>query len=139
MNLHGVVRQAIQSVNPDSLATWQQSTGSTTNGDGSPTPTYNVVEGVRVQVQGVTAGDLYKLNYLNLEGVLRKVFLFGNVQGIVRANLMGGDLLTFPQQYGGTPQVWLVKAVLETWPDAVAAGWSSAIVALQTDVVVMPS
>ena len=139
MNLHSVVRSAIQSVNPDTLATWQQSTGATTNADGSQTPTYNTVSDVRVQVQGVTAGDLFKLNYLNLEGVLRKVFLYGNVHGFVRANLQGGDLLTFPQQYGGTPQVWLVKAVLETWPDAVAAGWSSAIVALQTDVVVTPS
>lgn len=135
MNLHGLVRNAIQAVNPDTLCTWQQSTGATQSG-GALTPTYNTVTNVPVQVQGLSSGDLRHAEYLNLEGVLRKVYLFGNIEGIVRPNLQGGDLLTFAQDYGGTPQVWLVVAVSEVWPDAAQSGWSSAIVCLQTDVVV---
>lgn len=134
MNLHSIVRPAIQAVNPDTLATWRQSTGATTNADFTQTPTYNTVANVPVQVQAVTARDLAHTDFLNIEGVLRKVYLYGGINGVVRPNLAGGDLLTFPQEIGATPQVWLVKAVLETWPDAVADGWSSAIVVLQTDV-----
>jgi hypothetical protein len=139
MNLRGIVRQAITAVNPDTLCTWQQSTGSTVNADGSLTPTYNVVDDVPVQVQGLSARELAHTDYLNIQGVLRKVYQYGNVQGVVRPNFQGGDLLSFAQTYGGTLQVWLVVSVLETWPDAVDNGWSSAIVCLQNDVAVSPS
>lgn len=134
MNLHAAVRAVIPAVNPDTLCTWSQSTGATTAADGTQTPTYTVVTNVAVQIQGVSAGDLKHIDNLNIEGVLRKVYLFGNIQGVVRPSLQGGDLLTFPQEIGGTPQVWKVVAVLETWPDIVSAGWSSAIVCLQNDI-----
>jgi len=135
LNLHGVVRQAVQAVNPDTLCTWQQSLPATQSG-GNLTPAYNTVSNVPVQVQGLNSRDLRHAEFLNLEGVLRKVYLFGNIQGVVRPNLQGGDLLSFAQTYGGTVQVWLVVDVMEQWPDAVQAGWSAAIVCLQNDVIV---
>lgn len=137
MNLHGVVRQAIQAVNPDTLCTWQQSVGAAVSG-GNLTPAYNTVASVLVNVQGVNARDLRHIENLNLEDVYRKVYIFGNIQGVVRPNAKGGDLLIFAQDIGGTPQVWLVVAVSETWPDAVQSGWSSAMVCLQNDVAIGP-
>lgn len=136
MNLHGLVRGAITAINPDTLCTWQQSTGSTTGSDGTRMPTYNVVQNVPVQVQGLTNQDLQHIQYLNIQSETRKVYLFGQIEGVERPNLKGGDLLTFPQTIGGTPQVWLVVQPQENWPDELQSGWSSAIVCLQTDVVV---
>lgn len=136
MNLLAAAIPAVSAVNPETLATWQQSIGNTLL-DGVATPTYNTVTNVPVNVQGVSSGDLKHLDNLNIQGVLRKVYLYGKIDGVERPNMEGGDLLTFPQTFGGTPQVWLVLTPSEAWPDAVASGWSSAIVVLQNDVQVV--
>lgn len=130
MNLHGIVRGAIQTVNPDIDASWTQSTGSTTAGDGKRTPAYAAPVMIRAQVQPPSGEDLKQIEYLNMQGVFRTVYAFGSLQGIVRPALQGGDLLVFPLD--GTPRTWKVVHVLETWnPDA--TGWCAVIVALQDD------
>lgn len=128
MNLHAAVRGAVTTVNPDIQATWQQSTGYSTDGGGKRTPGY-ANSTIPIQVQALTAQDLTHLDYLNIQGVMRAVYAYGNIQGVVRPNLKGGDLLTFAQP-GGVPQIWLVVAVLETWPD-----WCKVAVCLQNDAV----
>jgi hypothetical protein len=133
MNLHSIVRPAITAINPDTQVSWKQSTGSTTNTDGSLTPTYTTVS-APMQVQGVSGRMLQQLQNLNITGVLRHVYSYGDAQGVARPSFEGGDLISFAQQYGGTPQVWKVVQTLETWSDAVANGWSGAIVQLQTDI-----
>lgn len=154
MNLHGIVRGAIQAVNPDTTAIWQQNIGYTIANDGAQVPVYNTVSGVPVQVQGVSSRELAHTNYLNIEAVYRRVYLFGSVNGVVRTEMMGGDLLTFNdynlaavQDSSGrfvvdgegnyvrasTARVWKVMEVSERWPDMAGFGWSSAIVCLQTD------
>lgn len=153
LNLHGIVRAAIQSVNPDTLCIWQQSIGYRTLPDGSQATNYNNVWNVPVQVQGLSSGDLKQINYLNLEGILRKIYMFGSVDGVVRAAMKGGDLLVFPDF---TPQAvldssksfirdsngqvvvwfpqrfWKIVQVMERWPGVTERGWSSAIVCQQT-------
>lgn len=133
MNLHGVVRGAIQAVNPDTLVSWQTAIGYTTNNDGTRNPLYSV-SNAPMQVQAVSAWRLQQLEKLNITGVLRRIYAFGNVQGVVRPDFKGGDLLAFPQQYGGNPQLWKVVQVSETWPDVQSNGWSDVIVQLQTDI-----
>jgi hypothetical protein len=129
LNLHAITRAAIQSVNPDISATYLKSTGYTTDGSGARTPSY-VSTDVKIQVQALTGKDLQHPAMQNAEGVLRAVYMYGNTQGVVRPDVKGGDLLEFPQVQGGTPQQWLVVAVLETWsPDA--AGWCKLGVNLQ--------
>lgn len=129
MNLHGVVRGAITSVNPDVLGTWRESTGSTVNpADGRPIPTYTDHVDVPLQVQALSGRDIKRLNYLSIQGVRRSVYMYGNVQGLSRPDAKGGDLLLFPENTGGTPKTWLISIVFETWPD-----WCRVGVALQTD------
>ncbi len=129
MNLHGIVRGAINAVNPDQVVTWRRSNGYDTNAAGKRTPTYADTT-VGAQVQASSASDLQHVDFLNVQGVKRSVYLFGNVQGTVRPDVKGGDLLVFPQNIGGTPATWLVVAVIETWnPDA--AGWCKVGVVLQ--------
>lgn len=99
---------------------------------GEQVPQYAPDVTAQAQIQSLTASELQHPEMLNQQGVKRKVYLFGNLQGVVRANAKGGDLLLFSQSLGGPVQVWLVVVPFETWtPDA--AGWCSLGVVLQTD------
>lgn len=128
MNLHGIVRGAITTVNPDRDITWLQSTGDTIETNGKQTPTYASPATISTQIQPLAGDDLRQIEYLNMQGVFRKVYAYGDIEGIVRPELKGGDLLQFA--FNGTPRNWLVVHVLETWtPDAV--GWCAVIAVLQ--------
>lgn len=131
MNLHGIVRPIINAVNPDILGTWRESDGTyTTSAGGVRVPNYTDHINVPMQVQAMSGRDLQHPHMLNVQGVVRSVYLFSNVQGTVRPDAKGGDLLVFPQNRGGPMRTWLVAAVLETWtPDAL--GWCKVGVALQ--------
>ena len=117
MNLHSVVRGAIRSVNPDISATLLRSAGYTTDATGKQIPAYAAPLTSNVQVQGVGGRDLQHMDALNIQGVMRKVYLYGNWQGVVRADLKGGDLMQFPQVPGSAVQSWKIVTVIETWPD----------------------
>lgn len=133
MNLHAIVRGAITTVNPDYLGIWQESAGFTQDATGRPIPAYTTHANVGMQVQALSGKDLLHEAFQSMQGVKRAVYLFGNVQGVVRPDVKGGDLLLFPENRGDPNRTWLVVAVLETWsPDA--AGWSRVGVVLQPDV-----
>lgn len=126
MNLHGIVRGAITSVNPDILAVFRQSTGNTVDAAGNQAPQFTDFPDVLIQVQAAEAEDLTHINNFNQEGVYRAVYMYGNTQGVVRPNQKGGDILQFPQTPDAAVQDWLVVKVSETWPD-----WSKVTVCLQ--------
>jgi hypothetical protein len=116
MNLHGLASSCIGAVNPDVEATIKTSTGNTPNPDGTLTPTYATATGL-VNIQALSGKDLQHLNGLGIQGVTRKAYVRGAINGIVRASQQGGDLLTLPD---GT--IWLVTIVFESWPDWSAVG-----------------
>jgi hypothetical protein len=116
MNLHGLASSCTGAVNPDVEATIKTSTGSTPNPDGTLTPTYATATGL-VNIQALAAKDIQHLNGLNYQGVEKKAYCYGAVNGIVRASNKGGDLLTL---LDGT--IWLVGPVFESWPDWSAVG-----------------
>lgn len=121
MNLHNVVAGAIGSVNPFQMATVSFSTGYTTDDDGTQVPAYATANNVPVQVQALTAKEIEHLAGLNIQGVMRAIYLNGNVQGVVRPLGQGGDLFELASGK------WLVTTVLETWD----VGWCKLAVTLQ--------
>lgn len=130
INLHAAVRGPIQTVNPDQVIAWQRSTGFTDTPSGKQVPGYAASVDVNGNVQPLSRKDLEHRDMQNIQGVTRAVYLFGNVQGVVRPDAKGGDLLTFPQVRGGPPNLWKVCAVLETWgPDV--TGWCKVGAVLQ--------
>lgn len=129
MNLHGIVRGAITTVNPDISATLLRSDGYATALGGKQVPKFLSFSG-KIQVQGVSAKDLEHIDFLNIQGVLRLVYLYGNWAGVVRADQKGGDIMKFAQIPGTAVQDWRVVNIKETWPD-----WCSVIVQLQTTAV----
>lgn len=124
MNLHGIVRPAIQTVNPYQAATLYRNTGATTiaNSGGRRQPTYDAGTAIKLQKQAVSQADLRHLDNLNLQGELAKFWLDGALYGVVRKYQKGGDQITMTAD-GST---WLVVAVMEVWPD-----WCSVIGNLQ--------
>lgn len=131
LNLHGIVRGAITSVNPDVLAQWRESNGSTTGADGRQSPTYTDHDDVRLQVQALTAKELQHPALISVQGVKRAVYMFGTVQGVSKPQAKGGDILKFPMVSGGPSLSWLVVTELEQWDPA--GSWSKVAVVLQTD------
>lgn len=83
--------------------------------------TSHVVPG---KVQPLTMRDLTQIEGLNLGGVKWKLYLNGKLDGIVRPERKGGDLITIPS--GPHAGIWLVAQVLEQYPD-----WCSAAITLQ--------
>lgn len=132
MNLHGIVRPAINSVNPDKTALYLRSVGNTVNADFSQTPTYAPGVPVRVQIQPLDKEGLQHVEKLNMTGVFRTLFVFGNMQGIVRVQAKGGDLLKFAPFQGEAVQTWKVVEPDGPW-DVNDGGWTKIIVVLQTD------
>lgn len=125
MNLHGIVRGVITAINPDRTISLLRSTGYTVLPGGKQVPTQTTLSGP-AQIQALGPSDLKHMNDLNLQGVMRKVYLYGNWQGAIRADATGGDVLQFAQIPGGAAQNWKVVTVFESWPD-----WCSVGVVLQ--------
>lgn len=125
MNLHAIVSSAVASVNPHIWVSWIQASGTTTDAAFHRTAS-TTTRNVQAQVQGLSGDDLKHMDGLNVQGVMRSVFMYGNVQGVVRADQKGGDILQFPEVPGGTVKNWRIVKVMETWPD-----WSRVVVVLQ--------
>lgn len=124
MNLHNIASGVISAVNPPIVGQYQTNLSLTTAPSGKRTPNYGALLDVYVQVQPLSAGDIQKLDGLNLQGTQRKIYMNGRVDGLVRPSVKGGDLFTIPD--GVNAGVWLVNQVLEQWPD-----WVCAAVTLQ--------
>jgi hypothetical protein len=123
MNLHAVASAAISSINPMSQVGILVSTGSTYNGDGSRTPTYNPPRIVSAQLQSLQYSDVMKLEGLNIQNVRDKIYLSGDLEGLIRADRRGGDLVIFPDG-----RTYVVAIILENWPE-----WTCAAITQQID------
>ena len=126
MDLHGIVTPVINAVNPEIAAVLKVSTGSTRSTDGSRVPTYAADASITVQVQSLTYKDIQQIDGLNLQGTRRAIYARGEINGLVRSENKGGDLIVVAS--GVNAGTWLVAMVLEQWPD-----WCKVAVTLQNN------
>lgn len=96
MNLHQIASGSVGSVNPFVPLRIRVSTGYATNADYSRAPTYAAVQTVPGQVQSLTFDDLKQIEGLNIQGTRRAVYINGRVDGLVRLENKGGDLVEVP-------------------------------------------
>lgn len=126
IDVRGIANGAVQIVNRNVWVTLKQASGQyTTDAAGHRTPGF-VTADYKAQVQALSGSDLRHVDGLNIQGVMRSVHLYGNVQGVVRADKLGGDLLMFPEVPCGPVRNWRVVQVMETWPT-----WCRVIALLQ--------
>jgi len=127
MNLRAIANKYTQITNKNVQIQWKQSNGYITDDAGRRTP-QTITLTVEAQIQALSASDLQHTDGLNINSVMRSVYLYGNAVGVVRVDQLGGDILVFPEIPGGCNRNWLVTQVNETWPD-----WCHVIVTLQDD------
>jgi len=121
MDLQGLANPLVESVNPNILVSIQASTGYTNTGPGyRQVPAYaDPVQGF-AQVQELTSSELRQAEGMNIQGVMRAIYFRGNLNGVIRPDSKGGDLVTI------AGQIWLVVKTLELWPT-----FSKALIVLQ--------
>ena len=128
VNLHGIVRGAIATLNPDEDAILYTASGQG-NVAGKIEATYLPPVAVKVQIQSETDEALYHSNNAGQNDITNRFYLFsssveGRPAGIIRPLGRSGDLF---QRADGT--WWLITAVVD---DFSAVGWTSVRATLQT-------
>ena len=131
LNLHDIVRGAINLVNPDEDVWLIQNTGQT-NAKGRITAAYAEPEKVRAQVQTLSGDDLTVMNDTERTERDRKFYLYAETKtgnapsGIIRPLGKSGD---FMRRNDGT--YWKVYKVSE---DYTTDGWVLVLASQQVDV-----
>jgi hypothetical protein len=120
MDLRGIANGVSNAVNPNIIVTVTRSTGYTIGAGLKQVPSYAPGVSGPAQVQALDNAELKQLDGLNMQGVLRAIYLRGALAGVIRADSAGGDLIAF------NGQTWLVVKVLESWPQ-----WTKAAINLQ--------
>lgn len=120
MDLRGIANAASNAVNPNIIVSVLASTGSTISSTTArQVPSYAAPVTGPAQLQALDGSELRQLDGMNLQGVLRSIYLRGLLAGVIRADSKGGDLVTIaaqlnvPSAFVGT---WLVVKVFESWP-----------------------
>lgn len=115
-----MVNQGSNTVNPNIIVGVAASTGYTIDPtDQMQVPSYADPVTGPAQLQALDGSELRQLDGLNLQGVLRSIYLRGVLAGVIRPDSKGGDLITIaaqanvPAPFVGT---WLVVKVFESWP-----------------------
>ena len=110
IDLFTVARNQVDVINAPVLVTISRSTGYTTANDGTRTPTYTTITGIKADVQPMTNKDLHQVDGLNMGGEKSAIYLSGELLGVLRAGQNGGDVIEFPNG-----NKYLVVLVLEQW------------------------
>lgn len=110
MDLRSIANQASNTVNGNVIVTARASAGYTIGAGAKRTPLYAPDVTGPANIQALDSVDLKQLDSLNIQGVVRAIFLRGSLAGVIRPDSKGGDLVII----GG--KTWLVVKVLESWP-----------------------
>ena len=120
MDLRTISNAATNTVNPNLPVTVQFSMGYTVGAGLKQIPSYSAPVAGFAQLQALSEEDVKHLDGMNIQGATWSIILHGALNGALRANAQGGDLVTF------NGQTWLTVAVLEQWPL-----WTRAAIRLQ--------
>lgn len=127
LNLHAIVRGAINSVHPDETITLYQSIGQQNDDAGRVTPLYAEPQTVKAQVQSANNADLEHVNNMSQDTVVMRFYLFADVAfppaPLERPFARGGDMI---QRADGT--WWLVTGSPD---DFARVGWVCVLGTLQ--------
>lgn len=125
MNIRGLANTAIQTINPNEIVTVLRSTGYTQGAGARQVPSYADPITGSAQVQALDGDDLKQIDGLNIQGVIKAIYLYGELAGTIRPDQTGGDII----KRKNNTETWLVVKVLEGWPN-----WSKAVIVLQNQV-----
>ncbi len=117
MDLRSLANSVSNAINENMIVSVKASTGNTIGAGLKQVPTYAAPVTGPAQLQALDGTELRQFANLNLQGILRAIYLRGPLAGVIRPTSKGGDLVVIadpaPVQFQGT---WLVVKVMETWP-----------------------
>ena len=112
MDLRGIANSVSSTVNSNVPIIYYKSDGYTIGAGQKQVPSYSDGIAGFGQVQALDSIALKHLEGLNIQGVVRAIYLYGDIAGVIRPDARGGDLIQI-----GCDQ-WLVVTVIEHW-----TGW----------------
>jgi len=118
VNLRGLANSAIQGINPNTPMTVRISDGTYTIDPATLRQVPNYIEYPAMgNVQALDGDDLGQVNYLNIQGTIRAVYLYGSVSGVIRPDSVSVSRLIFSSNESGVTKEreWNVFKVLESW------------------------
>lgn len=137
VNLHKVVRSAVNFLHPDVRATLYRSTGQVVIEGGQPKSTYAEGAAIIAQMQSEGPTTLNHIDRVGQEEVYRKFYLSSSsdmqtrVAGIIRPLTRGGDMFQIdPSESWFAGTWWLVEATSE---DFTRSGWANVRAVMQVN------
>ena len=118
MNLRGLANSAIQGINPDSPMTVRISDGTYDVDPATLRQVPNYIEYPAMgNVQALDGDEMAQVNFLNIQGTIRAVYIRGNVSGVIRPDNVSTSRLIFSSNESGVckEREWNVFKVLESW------------------------
>lgn len=119
MNLRSIANTATRTVNPNTPVAVRISGAYTIDpATLKQVPTYTEYT-ASANVQALDGDELRQINYLNIAGVIRGVYLYGSLSGVIRPDNASTAKLVFTTNEGGIIRAreWNVFKVLESWPN----------------------
>jgi len=120
MNLRAIANQCSSVINPNIAITIRVSDGYTIGAGRKQEPSYLPDAEGYGQLQALDGDDLKQMEGLNIQGVVKALYITGTLAGVIRPDSKGGDLVIIDGQ------TWLVAKVLEGW-----SNWTKAAIWLQ--------
>lgn len=116
MNLRGIANGIITSVNPNQEAILKINNGYTVDDEGNQIP--NLTETpITIQPQSIATPDLEHLNLVSQQGQFLYAYANGQISALRRSLGKGAERIVFTP-YGEDVLVeWVVKQVIESYPD----------------------
>ena len=121
MNLRGIANSLTSIVNPNISIIGRRYKGETMGVGRKPIPEYYPDEALTAQLQPLSGGDLKHVDGLNVQGIVKSLYINGDYYGANRTLQKGGDIFIIDGRE------WLVVDHIELWPD-----WCRVIICLQT-------
>ena len=123
MNIHEIIRSAINNVNPMQPIKVLKFKGFSVDEYGINTNTYDEIETI-ARIQPINSVKLQQINNFNSSNVYKKAFLNGFQYGLNMALSTNGDMLEFDGKR------WLIIEAPQTWS---YTGWNELTLCLQND------
>ena len=116
MNLSAIANGMTSSVNPNMQAILKVNEGYEVDDYGDQIPKF-IKHTITIQTQSMSTADLERLNYASQQGQFLYAYVNGSVSALRRSQGKGAEMMIFKPYGEDADAEWLVKQVVESYPD----------------------
>ena len=116
MNLSAIANGMTSSVNPNMQAILKVNEGYEVDDYGDQIPKF-IEHTITIQTQSMSTADLERLNYISQQGQFLYAYANGSISALRRSQGKGSEMMVFKPYGEDVDAEWLVKQVVESYPD----------------------